>query len=128
MDPETTIVLDSFMPASELVILTKGKFFFVPFRDIIRISKKGNEVSVVTAAQTYLTTQTMEAILRELPVNQFARVQKSMVISLEHWDELKKTIRITGYYRKELKKKLAAMLEQQYRSVIVHSTCRTTPK
>jgi DNA-binding LytR/AlgR family response regulator len=118
MDQETPIILDNFMPAAELVIISRGKFSFVPFREIIRIIKKGNEVSVITATRTYSSCQSLEAILRELPVNQFARVQKSYIISLGHFDLLKKTIRISGYFKKELNKKLGSMLEQEFRTMI----------
>jgi DNA-binding LytR/AlgR family response regulator len=128
MDQETPIILDNFMPAAELVIISNGNFSFVPFNEIIRIIKKGHELAVITATKAYPCSQTMEEILRELPENQFARVQKSHIISLEHFELLKGTIQITRYFKKELNKKLGKMLEQQYRYFTFNSRGKELPK
>lgn len=109
--------METFIPNAELVISYNGQFYFVPFADIIRIFKKGSQVYIVTEVGQQPTSQSLEELMRELPVNLFARVQKSHVISLAHF-YLLEFIPITNYYKKELKRALAVQLEKSYRSIL----------
>ena len=112
------ITIDTFIPATDLVISYNGQFHVVPFVDIVRIYKKGSQVTILTETGAYPTSQNLEELMRELPVNSFARLQKSHIISLAHF-YLLQSIPITNYYKKELKKQMAAQLDQAY-SYLLH--------
>ena len=115
MEQQVTIQLEKFVPATELVILSRGHLVLIPFEQIIRIARQGFDVLVITHTAAYTCFQTLEEIVKELPFNRFARVHKSHIISLNHLHLLGKTVPVTDYYKRQLIQKLGRLLEQDYR-------------
>jgi DNA-binding LytR/AlgR family response regulator len=115
MQKELEISLDTFIPATDLVILCRDEVVLITYADIIRIAKKGPQVSVITASGTYTCSHILEEISKELPYNQFARVHKSHIISLDHLHLLGRHVPISHYYKRQLIQKLSNILDQHYR-------------
>lgn len=120
------IILDRFIPQTNLVIASEGNFIFIPFDAIIRIKKKGIIVNVYTTTEQFTCSQTMEELMRELPVNKFARVSVSHIISIDHLHLLRKDKAMARIYRHELINKLSRILEQEYKVMSFRSAMTNT--
>jgi DNA-binding LytR/AlgR family response regulator len=119
MEKELAISLDTFIPATDLVILCRGEVVLITYADIIRIVKKGSQVSVITNTHTHQCCHSLEEIAKDLPYNQFARVHKSHVISLDHLHLLGRHVPISRYHKRLLVRKLGAILDQHYRCMLI---------
>ena len=112
------VQIQKYVPSTSLTFLVKGAFVSIPYPEIIRIWKRDRKCFIITNGGEYPAPFTLERLLKELPVNSFARVQKSHILSLEHLDLLGKQVPTTAYYKDQLKIKLARLLEQRYRFMI----------
>lgn len=114
MEQHVAIALDTFTPAQALVLISKGHVNRIPFSQIVRVAKVGFNSQVITTNASYPSLLSLEYIFRELPVNQFARVHKSHIISLGHMHLLGTTVPYSQYYKRILIHQLAHILEQGY--------------
>lgn len=117
MEEQVLISLDTFTPATHLVLISGGHVTSIPFSEIVRVSKTGFHLQVFTASNSYSCQTSMEEILKELPLNRFARVHKSHILSLDQLHLLGGSVPFTPYYKKLLIRKLGRLLEQGYRNL-----------
>lgn len=92
-------------------------------KSIVHIEKFGMETRIYTSVREYITFHSLQELLQELPVNDFARVHRSHIVSLDnvikvercHLAVNNKRIPVSDYYRELLKKKLGRILEHRYK-------------
>ncbi len=115
MEQQVTLKLDTFKPPTKLVIVERKQVVIIPYTDITRIKKRGKAVTVFTQDKFYGYPLGLEKLLKDLPVNLFARVHPSHVISIDHLYLLEGTVPFSKIYKKELETKLGVLLDQHYR-------------
>jgi len=71
------------VPSKHLHIHADYKMMKVPFAEIIFIEALDDYVKINTTTQSYLTLLSMKKILEKLPSNEFIRVHRSYIVSLE---------------------------------------------
>jgi DNA-binding LytR/AlgR family response regulator len=117
------ISLLEYEPKQSICFISKGRLENIPMKSIVHIEKFGMETRIYTSVREYITFHSLQELLQELPVNDFARVHRSHIVSLGNVIKVErchlavnyKRIPVSDYYRELLKKKLGRILEQRYR-------------
>lgn len=65
-------------------IRSNGKFIRVAFKDILYVFSRQNYVQVVTLDKSYVILNTMKQMESALPENQFCRIHRSFIVSVDH--------------------------------------------
>ncbi len=123
-----------FDPKTSFTILSKGHVVNVPFEEITHVTKHGEETVIHTRTTKLRTYHSLQEILNDLPVNEFFRVHKSQVVSIHFIDGYQagelisngQLIPMTAYYKVQLMKQLADILNQGYQLLIHEPTGRKT--
>lgn len=76
-------VAASVNPDGFLLVKDKGGLVKVPYNQILFIKAAKDYVRIVTASQQYLASFTMKNLEETLPADQFIRIHKSYIVSLE---------------------------------------------
>lgn len=91
--------LQAFQPKTPVCFISRGCVVNVKYEEITHLSKYGNETVVYTVDNSYRTYNSLQEILKGLPVNDFFRVHRLHVVSLK-WMEgvIKKKIAVGEFY------------------------------
>ncbi len=112
-----------YKPVESICFISKGRLENIPMESIVHIEKYGMETRIHTVSREYITYHSLQELLQELPENDFVRVHRSHIVSLDKVRRIEryflviqnKRIPVSDYYKELLKKKLGRILEQQYR-------------
>ncbi len=74
---------DGRKPATRLALKVDGKVLFVRPADIEWMESEGNYVKVHAAGQIHLVRETLSALEADLPSDQFLRISRSVMVSLD---------------------------------------------
>ena len=115
-----------FQPKTSFCFISKGRIVNVGFDEITHVSKWGSETIIHTTNKKFRTYLSLQEILNDLPVNGFARLSRSHIVSLRHMNGVKKKRIVVGeyylpvskYYKLQLCKKLALLLDRNYFFII----------
>ena len=121
-----TETLLEFCPKTSFCILSRGRVVRIGFDEIYFIAKYGAESVIYTATEKIKVYSGLQEILNDLPVNEFFRVSKSHIVSVKKVDAVsgKKMeinghyIPVTAYYREQMTRRLAQILNRSYEFII----------
>lgn len=111
-----------YVPKQSICFISKGRLENIPMASIVHIEKSGMETRIHTVGREFITYHSLQELLQDLPENEFAKVHRSHIVSLDNVRRVErghlvvKNLRIplSAYYKELLKKKLGRILEQQY--------------
>lgn len=99
-----------------------NRFVRVDLNEIIYIESDGHHCNIVTSDKTFIPYLSLSQIEDELPKNQFARINRSIIVSIDKidWFDLdnvclknKSIFSFGTRYRDELKKKVTIALHKE---------------
>lgn len=70
-------------PLERLLVREGERMFFVPLREVVRLTAEGNYVRVITAKGSHLVRETLAGLEARLDPARFARVHRSEVVAVE---------------------------------------------
>jgi len=70
-------------PQSFIMVKSNKKHYKLPYSEIKHIKSMGDFVKIHTTGKVYLSSDTLKNIETQLPKNQFVRIHKSYIISIE---------------------------------------------
>lgn len=111
-----------YLPATALTLICGGRVVSLPFDQVIHIQKCGHLALLYTRDSIYKTARSLKEILRDLPVNDFARITSSHIVSLRYvrqfghdFVSVSNTILpLTNHYKRQLIRLLGWKLNQSY--------------
>ena len=112
-----TPTIQLYVPATALTFISRGCVVSIPFSEIILVRKHNDRTYILTEREEYVGTGPLVHFEKMLPVNDFIRVHKSIILATAQLQRLHTEIPVTPHYRKLLKVKFKAMLEQGYRTI-----------
>lgn len=74
---------DDRRPLERLLVREGERMFFVPLREVARLTAEGNYVRVVTAKGSHLVRETLAGLEARLDPARFARVHRSEIVAVE---------------------------------------------
>lgn len=97
-----------------LIIKADKKLYKIDFREIIHLQAYGDYVKIFTEKKTFVTKERLTKIEKDLPENQFLRIHRSHIISLNRIEFIegnlvkigKDKLPIAGSYKEVLMEKL----------------------
>ena len=116
-----------FHPKTSFIIICKGRVVSIGFDEITHVSKYGGETVIYTKARSYRTYHSLQEILNDLPVNEFFRVHRSHILSLQYMKGIRRNkimvtqfyLPVTKHYKIQLCKKLAMIIDRNYLFIIM---------
>jgi two-component system LytT family response regulator len=90
LESESSVQKTEGLAASSLFIAENQNTYKVDLQDINYIKAEGNYLSIKTAGKNYITRETMKEMETRLPGDQFVRVNKSYIVSIQ------KIVRVYG--------------------------------
>ena len=98
--------------ASFLRFASKGRIINLAVRDVTHISKNGHESFLYTPDKLYVSTQSLQELLHQLP-NYFCRIHRSHIISTHY---------LRGHYHTRVKVHLTFLpLSRYFKPLLVNS-------
>lgn len=111
-----------FQPKTFFTIICRGRVVSIRYEEITHISKYGDEAVLYTTDREFRTRHSLQELLNDLPVNNFFRIHRSHIASLEHMNGMNKErlkvagfhLPVSNYFKQQLIRSLQLILDQEY--------------
>lgn len=109
----------AFHPKASLCFISRGRVMNVQFKEIIFITRRGGYAFIYTSASYYQTSLSLQEILKDLPINEFFKINRCQIVSLWFMDGMKdkkiklgkQLLTVTNYYKAKLIARLGEILD-----------------
>lgn len=111
-----------FQPKTSFTVISRGRVVNIRYEEITHISKYGDEVVLYTLSGEFRTRHSLQELLNDLPVNNFFRIHRSHIASLEHMNGMNKgrlkvagfNLPVSNYFKLQLVRSLRLILNREY--------------